>query len=66
MITQDMDNERLASLTGLPDLDKITDVERLVTLAEIAERKSKLGTYAGQRAEAFTLYSDRAYDKSEA
>ena len=66
MITLDMSNERLADLTSLPNLDTITDVDRLVVLGGIAERKSKLNTYAGSRAEAFILYSDRAYDKSEA
>lgn len=66
MLKQDMSNERLADLTRLPNLDLITDVNRLAILGGIAERKSKLSSYAGGRAEAFILYSDRAYDKSEA
>lgn len=66
MFPQDISNDHLADLTRLPNLDLITDVNRLAILGGIAERKSKLNTYAGPRAEAFILYSDRAYDKSEA
>lgn len=61
-----MSNERLADLTGLPNLDTITDAKRLSTLADIADRKSALQSHAGSRAEAFTLYADRAADKAEA
>ena len=58
-------NERLAELTGLPNLDNITDTNRLSTLADIADNKSALQSNAGQRAEAFALYADRAEDKSD-
>ena len=58
-----MTNEHLAELTGLPNLDTITDINRLINLAAIADRKAALQTISIRRAEAFTLYADRASDR---
>ena len=58
-------NARLAELTGLPNLDKITDIDRLGRLADIADNKSALQSNAGPRAEAFAIYAERAGDKAE-
>ena len=60
-----IDNVNLADLTGLPNLDTITDTKRLMTLSDIADRKAGLPSNAGRRAEAFTLYADRAEKKAE-
>ncbi len=59
------DNANLADITGLPNLDTITDPKRLATLADIADRKSELQSNAGPRAEAFILYAERAEEKAE-
>ncbi len=56
-----MTNEDLVRQTGLPNLDTITDIERLMNLADIAERKTGLQSNTDQRAEAFRIYSERAY-----
>ncbi len=58
-------NADLVRLTGLPNLDTITDVMRLINLAAIADRKSELRSNAGPRAKAFILYADRATDKAD-
>ena len=56
-----MTNEDLVRQTGLPNLDTITDIERLLNLADIAERKTGLQSNTLLRAEAFRIYSERAY-----
>ncbi len=66
MTTEEFSNERLAEVTGLPNLDTITDTKRLTTLCDIADRKSDLQSNAGKRAEAFILYVERAAFKAEA
>ncbi len=58
-------NARLAELTGLPNLDRITDIQRLVNLADIADNKAAMQSNAGPRAEAFAIYAERADDKVE-
>lgn len=65
MTIEEFNNERLAEVTGLPNLDTITDTDRLTTLADIADRKSDLQSNAGHRSEIFALYADRAADKAE-
>lgn len=63
-------NERLADLTGLPNLDRIADVERLRSLQGIALRK--LDGMLRQRGNplrylaAAGMYADRAGDKFQA
>ncbi len=65
MTTEEFSNERLAEVTGLPNLDTITDPDRLTTLCDIADRKADLQSNAGSRSKAFSLYADRAADKAE-
>ncbi len=60
-------NERLADLTRLPNLDTITDVDRLRSLRDIALRKldgmrTRRGNFALARAAG--LYADRAAEKA--
>ncbi len=57
-----MTNADLVQQTGLPNLDTITDIGRLLNLADIADRKTGLQSNSDQRAEAFRIYSDRAME----
>ncbi len=61
-----MTNEDLVRQTGLPNLDTISDIERLLNLADIADRKVNLQSNTDQRSEAFRIYSDRAYELVDA
>lgn len=61
-----MTNEDLVRQTGLPNLDTITSIERLMNLADIADRKTGLQSNTILRAEAFRIYSARAYEKVDA
>lgn len=57
-----MTNVDLVQQTGLPNLDTITDIGRLLNLADIADRKTGLQSNSDQRALAFRIYSDRAME----
>ena len=61
-------NERLAKLTGLPNLDTITDIKRLRSLRDMALRKlaSRLHQNGHPRCYAMSagLYAVRAAEKS--
>ncbi len=61
-------NERLADLTGLPNLDAITDPARLDSLVDIAYRKMggmlQQGGSPLRYQAAAKLYAERAADQS--
>ena len=61
-------NEYLAELTGLPNLDTITDTARLINLAYIADSKlagmQRQGGSPLRYLAAAKLYADRADDKA--
>ena len=61
-------NERLADLTGLPNLDNINDVERLRSLRSIALRKldgmMRQGGNPLRYLAAAGLYADRSAEKA--